>query len=341
MFWKMFSLLMIGLSVCFHMGLDAALEANKKVKYPFVAERVDVVIPATVDDLESLNLCIDGIKENCNELGRIIVVSSKRLSDKAEWVDEKAFPFSKYEVAYYLNEKDAEAAAEYLRKSPVELQGYYQQLIEAYAPFVIPNISSNVLVLDPDIIFLKPVSFLNSDSAGLYAPTTGYQQSHFIHAEALVPGFKRFFFTYSAMTHHIVLQKCVLNDLFGVVEKQHGMPFWKAFCKCVAKEDLISNGASLHEIYFNFVFSKTNQVKIKRLKGFKVMSLTAIEPLKQFGYHYVICPTVSRKWLVDMIQKNLSEAEAAKSPTGTTTIIVPQMQYVETIQNSKVDESKE
>ena len=68
--------------------------------YSVTNDAIDVVIPCTDKDLDTLDLCIDGIRNNCQQIRRIITISDRRLTEKAEWIDEKQFPFSKENIAY-------------------------------------------------------------------------------------------------------------------------------------------------------------------------------------------------------------------------------------------------
>ena len=132
------------------------------VRYPFTSEPIDVVIPCAEKDLRTLERCIKGIYNNCDEVRRIIVISKKRLTKNAEWCSEYVFPFSRTDIVNALSKKDAKTQAQLMR--PESRTGwYYQQLLKLYAPFVIRDISSNVLVLDADTIFLNPVEFIDSE----------------------------------------------------------------------------------------------------------------------------------------------------------------------------------
>ena len=127
--------------------------------YEFTNEPIDVVIPSVEKDLETLDLCIEGIKQHGKSIRNIYVVSDKPLMRKAIWFDEKKYPFSKYAIAFEIFQDEKKARA-YL-KDPINRTGWIlQQLLKLYAPFIIPGISSNILLLDSDTIFLKPVSFL-------------------------------------------------------------------------------------------------------------------------------------------------------------------------------------
>ena len=49
--------------------------------YNFKSNLIDVVLPCHERDAQTLNLCIDSIKKNVSNINRIIVVSSKKLTD--------------------------------------------------------------------------------------------------------------------------------------------------------------------------------------------------------------------------------------------------------------------
>lgn len=257
--------------------------------YNLFPDPVDVIIPSTEKDLYTLDLCIEGIRKNCHQVRRIIVISNARLTDKAEWFDEKLFPFTKEEVAYYLVGCDEAKAKEYLSVPNPRVGWYLQQLIKLYALDVIPGISSNVVHLDSDTIFLNPVEFIDSHNGGLYNPGTEYHLSYFEHMNRLLPGLARVYPEHSGISHHMLLQRSILNDLFESVESYQNMELWKAYCLCVDQKDLFLSGAASDEVYFNFAFSRTDQVHLRFLKWDNVPSLDNIQDYVNQGYHYISC----------------------------------------------------
>lgn len=267
-------------------GVVTAPKISKSV-YKLTNDPVDVIIPSTSKDLDTLDLCIEGIRKNCSQVRRVIVISDKKLTDKAEWFDEKLFPFTKKNVAYYLCNCDGQKAAEYLNAKEPRAGWYLQQLLKLYAPYVIPGISKNVLHLDADTIFLNPVTFVNGKNGGQYNPGTEYHMPYFVHMDKLIPGLKRVFPQHSGISHHMLLQKDILDDLFRSVETYHNMELWKAFCMQVNKADLFLSGAASDELYFNFAFMKTDQVEIRLLKWDNVPSIKHLEHYRAKGYHYV------------------------------------------------------
>lgn len=284
------------ISIFFLLGIPnlAMAFVLHEVEYVFSEEPIDVVIPAIDKDLKTLNFCIEGIKTYCANVRRIIVVSAKRLTDQAEWFDEKNYPFSKKDIAIHLLKGDVIGVKRYLYNSHSRLGWYYQQLLKFYAPFVIPEISKNVLVLDADTIFLKDVEFMNESFAGLYNPAREYHIPYFEHAARLLPGLKRVNIESSGIAHHMLFQKCVLDDFFHLVEGIHQMPLWQAFCNCVAPNELFGSGAAEYEIYFNFVFARTKQVEERVLKWANIKRLNTIPFYQSHGYHYVSCHSWDR-----------------------------------------------
>ncbi len=263
---------------------------NSLKTYIFPDDPVDVVIPCIDKDLETLELCIAGIRNNCPQIREVIVVSSERLTENAAWFDERRYPFSKYEVALSLFNGEDENAEKYLSLPNSRLGWYYQQLLKFYAPFVIPNLSSNALMLDSDTIFLNPVAFLNSSQGGLYNPGFEYHPPYFVHAAKLTNNkIKRLYKMYSGISHHMLFQRAVLEDLFKQVESFHHQEFWRAFCSCVNREELSQMGASEYEIYFNFVLSQTDQVAIRPMQWRDISDIRELPLCKELGLHYVSC----------------------------------------------------
>jgi hypothetical protein len=285
----MFVLGVIFVFVSFIFNLNANSNLDPNFIKPYSCDPIDVVIPCVEKDLDTLNLCIRGIRENCAGIRKIIVVSEKRLTYEAEWFNEDKYPFSKEDISLYLMHKDEELA-EYIRaERKSQLGWYFQQLLKFYAPFVIPGISSNVLIVDADTIFLNPVRFIDEDFLGLYNPGTECHLPYFEHASRLIPHFKKLFPHYSGVSHHMLFQKPILEDLFHMVKKHRKREFWEAFCLCVDPNHVINmiSGASEYEIYFNFAFALYPQLKIRPLKWTNSRNLNNIAKYNAEGYHYV------------------------------------------------------
>jgi hypothetical protein len=280
--------------LCLNFFSYAENNPQMRTHYELTDDPIDVVIVSHPKDKKTLDYCIDGIRENCNQVRRVIVVSSIKLTDKAEWFNEDLFPFSKDDVALTIARGSKKRSVEFFRGKHRSPGWYFQQLLKFYSPFVIPDISSNALILDADTIFMNPVEFLNESHGGLFSVNHVQERgAYFQHAERLVPGYKRIYPEFYSVCHHMLFQKPILEHLFHEVEQHHKTEFWVAFCLCV---DLKKNkGASEYEIYFNFALSHADQVKLRELKWTDSSDLEKREKFKRDGYHFVAFHTYLRK----------------------------------------------
>lgn len=258
--------------------------------YSFISEPIDVVIPCCDKDLSTLDLCIEGIRAHGKDVRRIIVVSPRQLTDRAEWFDEKLYPFTKESLTKEIFSEIKPSSPSVLRKFKGRVGWVYQQFLKLYAPFVIPGISSNVLVLDSDTIFLRDVTFINDRGGAFFDMGVEFYPPYFVHAKKLVPGFQRVR-QESGVCHHMLFQRAILEDLFDLVKSRHRLPFWKAACRCLDHEEILHSSLSEYEIYFHFALSMTNQVEVRPLKHKDIRDLREIEVSKTGEWDHVSCHT--------------------------------------------------
>lgn len=256
-------------------------------KYKFTNDPIDVVIPCIKKDKRTLDLAISGIKENGYNIRNVYLVAPECLSTNAIWIDEKSFPFTQKDIAMQIFDNNESEANEYMSSKDSRTGWIYQQLLKFYAPFFISGISQNVLILDADTVFLKPVKFQAQSGAALFNPSPEYYPPYFEHAYRVIPGFRKIFAQYSGVSHHMLFQKCVLEDLFQLIKKIHKVEPWIALVKNIDKKDLFGSGLSEYEIYFNFVFSRDGQVQIRSLKWAESGNLKKLQQYKDSGYDYV------------------------------------------------------
>jgi len=262
-------------------------QCSHRKSYPFVKEPIDVVIPCSQKDAGVLEFCIEGIRKYGANIRRIIVVSNERFTDKAEWFDEKNYPFAIGDLGSQIFPNDPDRAHWFSSQCP--RRGWiYQQLLKLYAPVVIPDISSNVLVLDADVVFLRPVEFLTESGTGLYSTGSEYHLPYFEHMKRLL-NLRRVFLRYSGICHHMLFQRSVIEDLFAEIRTLHGKEPWQALCACIDSKEVEGACMSEYEIYFNYLFLRSNQAKIRPLKwGNKVsFSEDSLEKYRQRNYDYV------------------------------------------------------
>jgi hypothetical protein len=276
------------------------IQSFEKVHYLFSHDPIDVVIPCHPKDAANLERAIAGVQKYVVGVRRVMVVSSEKITDKAEWINEKIFPFSKESIALEIF-RDPKIATYQVHKPQSRIGWIYQQFLKLYAAFCIPDISSNILIVDSDVVFLNPVDFLChdktgfSEGAGLYGVGTEYNPPYFEHAARLLPGLKKLYPEYSGIVHHMLFQKPVLIDLFNLIRREHQVEPWVAIARAVPVQNGEASFSCLseYEIYFNFVFARTDQVKIRHLKwdnkvlNWNTVSNNDLNNYKKEGYHYV------------------------------------------------------
>lgn len=278
-------LFLLCLSLCLSLFAYAHEPDQGKTHYSLADDPIDAVIVAHPKDKKIISYCIKGIKKYCSKVRRIVIVSSERLSNEAEWFDEKLFPFSMNDVALTIGKGSKERARNFFRHHNRGPGWYLQQLLKLYSPFIIPGISSNVLIVDADIVFLNQVEFLNESFGGLFCVSQIEPKELYIqHAQRLLPGYKRIYPQHYSVCHHMLFQRSILEDLFRTVEEYHQEPFWKAFCHCVRYNR--KKGASEYEIYYNFALRHTDQVAIRKLKWINSGDLSLRKKFKNEGYHF-------------------------------------------------------
>ena len=255
-------------------------------------EPVDVVIPCCQKDAKVLDLCIEGIRKQGRNIRRVIVVSKTPLTDKAEWFDEKLYPFTIADLGKEIFPNDPSKAKWF--SSECSRRGWiYQQLLKLYAPLVIPKISSNVLILDADVIFLRPVEFLTESGIGLYGTGTEWHGPYFKHMSRLLPKLRRVFPPHSGVCHHMLFQKRVIRNLFAKIVAYHKKEPWKALCACIDPDEIEGSCLSEYEIYFNYLFSNSGQAKLRPLKWDQTadFSEATLQASLQNGCDYIACHT--------------------------------------------------
>lgn len=287
--WRWLLFLFFNMFFSFLCAHEEFFLKRKKI-YPLTNEPIDVIIVCHPKDLRTLDLSIEGIANHIENRRRIIVVSAQKLTENAEWFDESLYPFSKKDVAMEIFRGDHAVAHQYISRSDSRIGWIYQQLLKLYAPFVIPDISSNMLVVDADTIFLRDINFFDKYGRSLYNPGIDRHKPYFKHAERLLPGFTRVFPRYSGISHHMLFQRPVLEDLFNMIRSVHNTDPWRALCRCIDLKEVMDAGISEYEIYFNFAFARTKQVRLRFLKWKEmIFNREQIYEREQEGYHYVSC----------------------------------------------------
>lgn len=263
----------------------------QKKRYKLVKESIDVVIACHPKDMRTLDLAIHGIKTYGQNVRHVYVVSQHPLTTRATWIPEEKYPFTKQMVAEAIFNGDTLRAKEFVEAPGSRIGWIYQQLLKLYAPLVIPNISSNVLILDADTIFLRPTSFMTDAAEPLFNQTNKLLYApYFSHAKRLIPWLTRVFPQTSGIAHHMLFQREIIKDFMFIIEDLHHKPAWMAICACIDKNDVPYSCMSEYELYFNFVLHKSNIAHLRTLKNQNISFSQYIKAPHLFQkYDYVSC----------------------------------------------------
>jgi hypothetical protein len=260
-----------------------------KVTYSFSTAPIDVVIPCAPKDLDTLELCIQGVQTYGQNIRRVIVVSKERLTNSAEWFDEQNYPFSIRDIAFEIFEQN-DKRTDFFLTSPRNRSGWiFQQFLKFYAPFVIPGISENVLILDSDVIFLHPMQFMTDSGAPCFNTGSELYSYYFTHAQKLLPDLRRVYPQYSGICHYMLFQRPILEDLFALIKAEHHIEPWKALARCIDQGALKLSCLSEYEIYFNFTQLRTDQSLIRPLKWIQLGKWDQMESLRSQHFFYMAC----------------------------------------------------
>jgi len=201
----------------------------------------DAVIPYHEKDSEILPYCIEGVRRNLDGLRNIYIVSKDDPDiDGVTWIAETRFPFTMEDVGQII---------------PYNRRGwYYQQLLKLYVEEVVPELLDHYLILDSDVVFIKPVTFFQGTK--LLLDYNGINQEQYdIHMKAVLPDVFENISSESGVTDHMMFRKDIMQELKGRVEEIHGESLWKVFLNKIDPAYYNMSGMSEYNFYFHYVLT--------------------------------------------------------------------------------------
>ena len=231
---------------------------------------IDLVYPCHAKDTETLILAIHYAKLNIKNLRNIYIISKTKLTDKAIWINEDILPFSYQDIVNKIG-------------NHFRTGWYYQQLIKSYV-FCIPDILENVLICDADTYFIRPVSFIEHNQSLFNISPDDGTPLYFEHMNKLVENLtSQLPQSWSGVTHHILLNKTILEYMKHYIEKRFNKPFWEAsmdvtlerYTSCPIKYENSQNKhkygpgrATCYELYCNYALKFfPEKVRIRKLRS--------------------------------------------------------------------------
>lgn len=259
--------------------------SNVKSEYHFNG-KIDVVIIVALKDEDKLEKCVSGILKNSKTpINKVFIVaenltildslsSANKNNEKIIGLSERIYPFSKHDIIEQLAKQGSH---------PDNASWYYQQLLKFYVFDVIPNICDNVLILDSDFTFIKPIEFLSSEGKGILSygypfqwligttsyPNDNIKHIHINHAKLLVKNWD-VMNPFTGMHHHMLINKHIMKSLFQNVEENHKETFWKTFINVLKSDEWTS--ASEYIIYFHFAIKfYLNKIELRHFNALDIV----------------------------------------------------------------------
>ncbi len=236
---------------------------------------MDVVIPCHPKDYEILNMCIDGIK---NQVSNVYIITPYEFTcadPNVHFIRDDAFPFTRSAVQELLPPSEHDV-----------VHWYFQQLLKLYAPQVIQGLSENFIVLDADVVVLKPIKFMTPSGIHRFGmvPSDEKENKYTRHMQRLHPEFVT-----SSQTNGVcdfqIWNAGVLDEIFKKVEEHHGndKKFWQIFLEQVQE----TQGASEYEMYFHYYTRTRPHEFMTELQRTMSNKVSDIHKFRADGYHAV------------------------------------------------------
>jgi Family of unknown function (DUF6492) len=191
---------------------------------------VDVVIPAHEKDFPVLRMAVRATLRHVSPIRRLHVVSAQPFEyddDRVRWLPEPELPQlpALRDVLGRWREQNPATAA----RAP----WVYQQLLKLGAPGYIDDLTPSYLVIDADVIFLRPVSF-DPAVQGRF-PYSRAIEHHEPYREAYTRLFGSEPGGFSLIAHHMLFDRELLAELQSELEERHGKSWFWAFVDAVDK----------------------------------------------------------------------------------------------------------
>ena len=306
-------------------------------------DSIDVVIPAHIKDTDTLEICIDSVKKNIIGLNNVYVVSRTKLTNNAIWYQEDKLPFNLEFIASKIGKH---------RKTC----WYYADLLQGTLPLLIPELLNNVLILDSDTIFLRPIKLVKNGISQFNTSPSDGMPSYYEYIQRLLPNLNRQYIE-SGVTHFILIRRDILKDLFNRVEKLYNKPFWEAaidttlqnYININRNDHAKSQGKMAnYELYFTFVLKyhreKCNINKLNSIMSYKgwlgIKGYTEGKPSRTNKTNraiQIINPNIEKTFNFKSITESINHISHICANLGYDTITFQNHQRIGSENNSKIN----
>lgn len=235
-----------------------------------------VIVINPNDNLALINLLLERTKANIIGFRYIYLIQSDPVKYITGYFNIPAnrFPFSVNTVSYYHGRSERN-------------YWYLEQLLKLYAGFVVPGILDRYLVLDSDTFFIKKTKFFENEKF-LYNYDRKLDLPSLEHMNKLHESFITTNELSSGVTHNIVFELQYINEIMNLVENKHNDYFYNIFLKNVNELYYNSTGASIYDIYLNYMmFYYPTKLKFRDLNWIESTRLLLHSNYDYIRYYWV------------------------------------------------------
>ena len=215
-------------------GANDVLYRNKLKFY-------DAFLPIGPLDIEIAQKSVQNKLSCLPALREIFYCSKNNLSIDAVYIPETRYPFSEDDLSALRTERSE------------KIGWYHAQLKQFYLHTAEKATLDFYAALCTDLFFLKPYELF--DGNGLPRYMYGAGPTHppsLAHMKTLHPQL-RCFEGRSAVSHHMIFERSILDRLMREVESFSGLPFWQAFISKIDEQHFFGTGTSDYDVYFNYL----------------------------------------------------------------------------------------
>ncbi|MBI3508310.1 MAG: hypothetical protein HY069_01555 [Chlamydiia bacterium] len=261
----------------------APLPLEKK-RFPLTTAPLDVVLVASKKQRHLLDASIASVRRYVSHIGRIFVISSEPLTSNAEWIDETLFPFSKEAILDQLFGNIVDKRR-YTYNPRTQLDKIHTQLLYLYAPLVLPQLSPNILLLDPNTIFVNPVEFLDAEGGALFSVKDKFLTAHRALGVRLLPDF--FYNNHAEISHMVLMQTPILEELLQLLREKKGQEPWQLICKAIDPGKYYESCFSAFTLYGSFALGRAAEATLRPLKSATTLQICDLSKYQREGFHFV------------------------------------------------------
>ena len=164
-------------------------------------------------------------------------------------IDESFFPFTKDLI---------------IKKTGMEKRSgwIYGQMCNLYFSYLQKD-KKYVLTIDSDVFFNKKINFFD-ESKPIFTTSGEYHEPYFEHMKRLHPNLTRSS-ELSGISHHMLFDKQILEEIFKEVEDYHGKQFYEVFLDEIDNKE--KSCCAEYEIFFHYVMKKyPDKYKLREIK---------------------------------------------------------------------------